>query len=85
VISLEQTAISVRQNEAMKTLTVIATIFLPLTFVTGFFGQNFGWLDRAIGSFWSFAVFGLGTLVVSCVGFALWFRRTGLTGEDSSG
>jgi magnesium transporter len=85
VISLEQNEISVRQNEATKTLTVIATIFLPLTFITGFFGQNFGWLDRAIGSFWSFAVFGLGTLLVSCVGFAMWFRHSGLLGENGAG
>src|SRR6202007_715813 len=46
VISVEQTKISVRQNSTIEPLTLLATVFLPLTFVTGFFGQNFGWLVR---------------------------------------
>ena len=36
--------VSNRQNDVMKQLTVIATIFLPLSFITGFFGQNFGFM-----------------------------------------
>ncbi|MFZ0042892.1 MAG: magnesium and cobalt transport protein CorA, partial [Solirubrobacteraceae bacterium] len=51
IISLQQTELGVRQNDVTKQLTVIATIFLPLSFITGFFGMNFGWLVRRIDSF----------------------------------
>ena len=75
VISVEQTRISLRQNDAMKQLTIIATVFLPLSFVVGFFGQNFQWLVRHIDSFAAFAAFGLGGLVLPCAVLYFWFRR----------
>lgn len=81
VISNQQNEISVRQNETMKTLTLVATIFLPLTFITGFFGMNFGWMVGHITSFWVFAVYGLGSLLVSAVGIYAWFRRGGHIGS----
>jgi magnesium transporter len=81
VISNLQNEISVRQNETMKILTVIATIFLPLTFITGFFGMNFGWMTDRITSFWHFAAYGIGSLIISSIVLLLWFRRSGHIGE----
>ena len=39
------TLIDLRLNETSYWLTVVATIFLPLTFITGFFGMNFDWMS----------------------------------------
>jgi magnesium transporter len=70
--------VSNRQNDVMKQLTVIATIFLPLGFITGFFGQNFGYLvNREITSEWTFWVIGVGSMVATCVGLLIFFRRKG--------
>jgi magnesium transporter len=56
-----------RLNEVMKRLTVISVVFLPLTFITGFFGQNFGWLVRHINSLPAFIVLGGGGLILPLV------------------
>ena len=74
VISVEQTKVSVRQNSTVEQLTILATVFLPLTFVTGFFGQNFGWLVRHQDSFAAFVVYGIGGLVVPLALLAVWLR-----------
>jgi magnesium transporter len=80
VISNEQTEISVRQNETMKVLTLVATIFLPLTFLTGFLGMNFGWMVSHIDSFSSFVLAGLGSLIMSSAVLYYWFWRAGHIG-----
>jgi magnesium transporter len=75
--TLRQNEIAAQQNQVVKQLTLVATVFLPLTFVTGFFGQNFGWLERHIDSLELFLLFGIGGLVVPAVALYLWFRRGG--------
>ncbi len=75
VISVEQTKVSVRQNATIEQLTILATIFLPLTFVTGFFGQNFAWLVGHINSLAAFLIYGLGGLALPMVLLFWWLRR----------
>jgi magnesium transporter len=65
-----------RLNQITKQLTVMATIFLPLSFVVGFFGQNFKWLVTEIQSPGAFFVWGLGSLVLSVLGLLVWFKRS---------
>ena len=43
-------AVEVQLNETSYRLTILATIFLPLTFITGFFGMNFDWMVAEISS-----------------------------------
>ena len=70
--------VSNRQNDVMKQLTVIATVFLPLGFITGFFGMNFGYLvTHLITHQWTFWVIGVGSMLATCVGLLFFFRRKG--------
>src|SRR5439155_16209437 len=56
--------VSNRLNVVMKQLAIIATIFLPVAWLTGFFGQNFGFLVKEIGSWQTFVLLGLGSEVL---------------------
>jgi magnesium transporter len=73
--------ISNRMNEIMKTLTVIATIFLPLSFIASVYGMNF---NTAISKWnmpelnWRYGYFCvLGFMLLVTVGMLWWFKRKG--------
>jgi magnesium transporter len=76
VLSVEQTRVGVRQNATIEQLTILATVFLPLTFITGFFGQNFGWLTGHVNTFWDFVFLGIGAMLLPCLILLLWFKRS---------
>ncbi len=73
-LDLYVSAVSNRLNEIMKVLTIVATFFLPLTFLTGFFGQNFAWMVRRIGS--AAAFWGLGFGLALAIVVAMWIALT---------
>jgi magnesium transporter len=66
-----------RQGEVSKQLTIIATVFLPLTYITGFFGQNFGWMVNRIADGREFLWLGIGAQLVTLALLVVYFRRKG--------
>jgi magnesium transporter len=70
-------AVSNRLNVVTKQLTVIAGIFLPLAFITGFFGQNFEWMVDHVGGAAAFFGLGIGLQIATVVVLILLFRRRG--------
>jgi magnesium transporter len=75
--------IDLRLNETIYWLTVVATIFLPLTFVTGFFGMNFAWMVNRIDTPLAFVLLGIGSPVLGAVLTVLLVRRRGTPIEPS--
>ena len=66
-----------RMNDVMKTLTIITTLFMPISFLTGFFGMNFFEPVAGLTSWTSRAAFGVMLTIVVCtpVGMFIWMKR----------
>jgi magnesium transporter len=73
MLELYMNSISNRMNNVMKVLTIIATIFIPLTFIAGVYGMNFKYMPELEWDWGYFAVLALMFLVA--VGMLIFFRR----------
>jgi magnesium transporter len=74
-------SVSNRMNEIMKVLTIIATIFIPLSFISGVYGMNF---DTSVSRFnlpelhWRYGYFySLGLMLAVALGLLSYFRKKG--------
>jgi magnesium transporter len=73
MLDMYLSSVSNRMNEVMKVLTIIATIFIPLTFIAGVYGMNFKYMPE-LGWRWGYFIvlafmLGLGVLML------IMFRR----------
>jgi magnesium transporter len=62
-------------NEVMKLLTVISTIFIPLTFLVGVYGMNFDWMPE-LRVWWGYPAC-MAMMVVMAAAMLRWFRNRG--------
>lgn len=74
-------SVSYRTNEVMQFLTIIATIFIPLTFIVGVYGMNFNpqsspWNMPELNWYWGYPAV-LGSMLVTAVGLLGYFWRKG--------
>ncbi len=75
------TSVSNKQAEIINRLTIISAIFLPMTFLTGFFGMNFQWMIDHIGSLRVFMILGIGLFLTTLVVTLSLFKGRGWLGE----
>jgi magnesium transporter len=73
LLDLYHSGISYRMNSVMKVLTIITTIFVPLTFIAGVYGMNFRHMPELGWRYGYFAVLGLMAVIVT--GMVIFFQR----------
>lgn len=75
ILDIYLSSVSNRLNEIMKVLTVIATIFMPLTFIVGIYGMNLKYMPE-IEWPWTYPVV-WGVMIIVAVGMYFYFKRKG--------
>jgi magnesium transporter len=71
--------VSARMNDVMRFLTIISTVFMPLTFIAGLYGMNFKYMPELTWKPGYFVV--LGVMAAVTLGLLGWFRYHGLLGR----
>ncbi len=89
LLDLHLSTMSHRMNEVMKVLTIIATIFIPLSFITGLYGMNFDpkisrWNMPELSLPWGYPA-ALGVMLFIAVLLLFYFRRKGWLGGTKTG
>lgn len=69
--------ITLQRTDVSNQLTVVATIFLPLSFIVGYFGQNFEYMTNGVASRWDFLIWGGVVQGVALVIILVILRRFG--------
>ena len=72
MLDIYLSSVSNRMNQVMKVLTIIATIFMPLTFLAGVYGMNFKYMPE-IGWPWSYPLLWL--VMLGIAGVMLYFFK----------
>ncbi len=73
ILDIYLSSVSNRMNEVMKVLTIIATIFIPLTFLVGVYGMNFHWMPE-LKWHWGYPVLWLVMIIIAIL-MVIYFRR----------
>jgi magnesium transporter len=73
LLDIYMTSIGNKMNEVMKVLTIIATIFIPLTFIAGVYGMNFEFMPELKWKPGYFVV--LGVMLIIALGMVMFFRK----------
>jgi len=74
-VDLYLSMVGFKTNEVMKVLTIMASIFIPLTFFAGIYGMNFEYMPE-LGLPWAYPTL-LGLMVAMALGMVIFFRRKG--------
>jgi len=78
VMDIYLSSVNNRTNDVMKTLTIIASLFIPMTFVSGVYGMNFDHMPELHWR-WGYAA-SWGLMVAMAIGFLAWFAHRGWLG-----
>ncbi|WP_373058864.1 magnesium/cobalt transporter CorA [Zunongwangia sp. H14] len=73
LMDMYMTTISNKMNEVMKVLTIMASIFIPLTFIAGIYGMNFEYMPELQWKYGYFAVWGV--MIFVFLGMLYYFKR----------